>query len=133
MKVTPVILCGGSGTRLWPLSRRNRPKQLMRIFGGTSLLRQSYERVAGILPPERIFVITNEKHLPMIAQECPEIPTANLIGEPVGRDTANAVGTATAILAEQDPDAVVGIFTADHIITPLDRFVEAVNQAYEAA
>lgn len=128
-----VIMAGGAGVRLWPISRRKRPKQLMRIFSGTSLLRQSFERVAAVLPPEQIYVITNEVHLPAIAAECPEIPTANLIGEPVGRDTANAVGTAVAILAVQDPDAVIGIFTADHIITPMDRFIAAVNQAYESA
>lgn len=128
-----VIMAGGAGVRLWPLSRRKRPKQLMRIFNGTSLLRQSFERVATMLPPQQIYIITNELHLPVVARECPEIPTANLIGEPVGRDTANAVGTATAILAEQDPDAVVGIFTADHLITPVDRFVAAVDHAYRAA
>jgi len=126
-------MAGGAGVRLWPLSRRKRPKQLMRIFHGASLLRQSFERVANILPPQQIYIITNELHLPVIAKECPEIPAANLIGEPVGRDTANAIGTATAILAQQDPEAVVGVFTADHIIQPMDRFVSAVNQAYQAA
>lgn len=128
-----VIMAGGAGVRLWPLSRRTRPKQLMRIFHGTSLLRLSFERVAAVLPPKQVYIITNEIHLPAVAKECPEIPVENLIGEPVGRDTANAIGTAMAILAEEDPQAVAGIFTADHLITPVDRFVSAVDQAYQAA
>ncbi|MFQ5590928.1 MAG: mannose-1-phosphate guanylyltransferase [Phycisphaerae bacterium] len=128
-----VIMAGGAGVRLWPLSRKNRPKQLLRLFSGASLLRQSFERVAAMLDPEQIYVITNHVHLPMVAQELPEVPAANLIGEPIGRDTANAVGLSAAVLAQCDPDAIIGMFTADHIITPMDRFCAAVNQAYETA
>jgi mannose-1-phosphate guanylyltransferase len=83
--------------------------------------------------PKQIYVITNHSYLPMVAQELPELPPANLIGEPVGRDTANAVGLAAAVLGKIDPDAVIGVFTADHIITPMERFCAAVNQAYETA
>ncbi|MCO6437364.1 MAG: mannose-1-phosphate guanylyltransferase [Phycisphaerae bacterium] len=128
-----VIMAGGAGVRLWPLSRKNRPKQLLRILGGTSLLRQSFERVSALLPPERIHVITNQAHLPLVAEEIPELPAANLIGEPVGRDTANAVGLASAVLETIDSDAVVGIFTADHVIAPVSLFCEAVESAYTAA
>jgi mannose-1-phosphate guanylyltransferase len=78
-------------------------------------------------------VITNQQHLPLVAQELPEIPPGNLIGEPVGRDTASAVGLSAAVIAKRDPDAVIGIFTADHIITPLDRFRSAVEQAFTTA
>ncbi len=113
-----VIMAGGAGVRLWPLSRKQRPKQLLRLFDGTSLLRQSYERVAALLPPEQIHIITADDHLPMVAKELPELPTDNLIGEPVGRDTANAVGLSAAVVAQRDPEAVIGMFTADHIITP---------------
>ncbi len=126
-------MAGGAGVRLWPLSRNSRPKQLLRLFGGTSLLRQSYERVSALLKPEQIHVITHQAHLAAVAKEVPELPPSNLIGEPVGRDTANAVGLASAVLAEGDPEAVVGIFTADHIITPIDRFRAAVEQAYRVA
>ena len=128
-----VIMAGGAGVRLWPLSRKGRPKQLLRLFEGGSLLRQSYERVAALLPPERINIITNQSHLSIVAQELPELPADNLLGEPVGRDTANAVGMAAAVLAKRDPEAVIGIFTADHIISPLDRFRNAVEKAYQAA
>ena len=128
-----VIMAGGAGVRLWPLSRQARPKQLLKLFSGTSLLRQSYERVSTVLPPECINVITGQNHLPLVAEEIPELPAANLFGEPCGRDTVNAVGLASAIIAERDPDAVVGIFTADHIITPLERFASAVHTGFETA
>ncbi len=128
-----VIMAGGAGVRLWPLSRKNRPKQLLRIFGGASLLRQSYERISALFKPEQIHVITNQNHLALVAEEIPELPAANLIGEPVGRDTANAVGLAAAVLAQQDPEAVVGIFTADHLITPMDEFCRATSKAYDIA
>lgn len=128
-----VIMAGGAGVRLWPLSRRNRPKQVLRFIGGTSLLRQSYERVASLMKPEQIHVITNQMHLPFVSEEIPEIPAANLYGEPVGRDTANAVGLAAAIIHERDPEAVIGTFTADHVISPLDRFSQTVMKGFTTA
>ncbi|MHC5111312.1 MAG: mannose-1-phosphate guanylyltransferase [Planctomycetota bacterium] len=128
-----VIMAGGAGVRLWPLSRKKRPKQLLRIFDGKSLLRQSYERVAAMLPPEQINVITNESHIPAIADELNELPPENLFGEPAGRDTANAIGMSAGILAKRDPEAVIGVFTADHIITPIESFKAAVETAFSAA
>jgi mannose-1-phosphate guanylyltransferase len=126
-------MAGGAGVRLWPLSRRSRPKQTLRLFDGQSLLRHSYERLAGLLPKEQIHVITTKQNLPLVTQEIPEIPASNLIGEPVGRDTANAVGLATAILHDRDPNAIVGVFTADHVIQPQDTFRRNVERAYEVA
>jgi mannose-1-phosphate guanylyltransferase len=128
-----VIMAGGAGVRLWPLSRRERPKQVLRFLGGRSLLRQSYERVAALFPPERIHVITNQTHLPLVTEEIPEIPAGNLYGEPVGRDTANAVGLAAAVLHEKDPEAVIGTFTADHVIAPQETFNESVLRAFAMA
>ena len=128
-----VIMAGGAGTRLWPLSRAAKPKQLLRLFSGKSLLRESYERLANLLPDESIYVITGKAHLPAIAKELPELPADNLFGEPVGRATANAVGLAAAILHQRDPDGEMGIFTADHIIKPIDVFCTAVDNAFKAA
>ncbi len=119
--------------RLWPLSRKDRPKQILRLFAGTSLLRQSYDRVAALFKPEQIHIIFNQAHLPTVTKELPEIPLGNFIGEPAGRDTANAVGLAAAVIAAGDPEAVIGIFPADHVITPLDRFCGAVEKAFETA
>ena len=128
-----VIMAGGAGTRLWPLSRRDRPKQLLRLFGGRSLLRDAYERLANLLEANHIYVITGAEYLPLVARELPEVPAENLFGEPEGRDTAAAVGLAAAILDERDPHSVMGVFTADHIISPVERFTEAVEQAFQTA
>ena len=128
-----VIMAGGAGTRLWPLSRRKRPKHFLKLIDGKSLMRASFERLVGFLPPEQINVITSDAHLDLVADELPELPRANLIGEPAVRDTANAVGLSAFILHERDPDGVMGIFTADHVITPVDRYQAALQTAYSAA
>ncbi len=128
-----VIMAGGAGTRLWPLSRQKRPKHFLKLFEGKSLMRRSFERLACFLPPEQINVITSDAHLDLVAQEIPELPKENLIGEPAVRDTANAVGLSALILHRRDPDGVMGIFTADHIIEPVDRYKAALESAYTAA
>jgi mannose-1-phosphate guanylyltransferase len=126
-----VIMAGGTGTRLWPLSQSSRPKQLLKLVGGKSLLRQSYERLRAILEPEQIYVITVAKHLKLVADELPELGEDNLFGEPVGRDTVNAVGLAAAIIHQRDPDASMGVFTADHIINPIESFARSVTKGYD--
>jgi mannose-1-phosphate guanylyltransferase len=128
-----VIMAGGSGTRLWPLSRRMRPKQLMRLFDGKSLLRIAVERLEGIFEPEHIWVITSGLYLDLVAKELPHLPRENLIGEPVGRDTANAIGLAAALIARRDGDATMAVFTADHIIRPRDKFAAAIGAGLDAA
>lgn len=121
-----VIMAGGAGTRLWPLSRGNMPKQLLPVVQGKSLLQLSYDRLRGILPAERIYVCTSAAHRAAVQQNLPELPPANLLGEPTGRDTANAVGFPAAILHKRDKDAVFAVVTADHVITPLSWGLRAV-------
>jgi len=128
-----LIMAGGSGTRLWPLSRKQRPKQLLKLFGAQSLLQQARQRLGGIFAPENIWVITSAAYLDLVAEELPDIPRENLIGESTGRDTANAVGLAAAILARRDADGVMSVFTADHIISPQDEFAEAIEIGLAAA
>lgn len=128
-----VIMAGGSGTRLWPLSRKDKPKQLLPIIEGRSLLQLSYDRLRGILPPERIFVCTGSAYADSVFANLPELPKQNLLGEPTGRDTANAVGFTAAVLAKKDPEAVMAIVTADHIIEPVDQFQSALKTAFAAA
>jgi mannose-1-phosphate guanylyltransferase len=122
-----VIMAGGSGTRLWPLSRRSRPKQLMRLFDGASLLQLAARRLEPIFDPQHIWVITSEHHLDQVASELPQIPRERLIGEPIGRDTANAIGLAAAIIAQEDLEATMAVFTADHLISPVDAFTESIR------
>lgn len=128
-----VIMAGGAGTRLWPLSRQGMPKQLLHLVDDTSLLRISYERVAGAVPDARILVCAGDAYLDVVARELPELPAENLLGEPVGRDSLNAVAWSAATLVRRDPDAVVAVLTADHIIRPVDAFQRALDQAFTAA
>jgi mannose-1-phosphate guanylyltransferase len=128
-----LIMAGGSGTRLWPLSRRKRPKQLLKLFDGASLLQHSRRRLKGIFPAENIWVITSVDHLDLVAEQLPDIPRDNLIGEPMVRDTANAIGLAAHLLARRDPDGVMAVFTADHLISPQDEFAEAIELGLAAA
>lgn len=132
MREVAVIMAGGSGTRLWPLSRRARPKQLLRIVEGRSLLARAFERLHAAFAPQDIYVIALAEHVPAIAKELPDLPASNLIGEPVGRDTTNAIALAAAILHHKDPDTVMGVFTADHLIRPVDGFVEVIRRGYAA-
>ena len=126
-----VIMAGGAGTRLWPLSRSDRPKQLLPVVRGKSLLQLSYERLRGLLPPDRIFVCTGAPHGQAVLDNLPELPKENLLGEPTGRDTANAVGFPAAVLRQRDKDAVTAVVTADHVIAPLEKFQAAIKTAFD--
>lgn len=128
-----VILAGGSGTRLWPLSRKGMPKQLLNLIGGTSLLRMAWDRVAGVVPAENILVCTGAAYADVVAEQLPELLPQNLLGEPVGRDSLNAIAWSAAVLAERDPEAVVAMVTADHVIEPVEAFRDALETGFEVA
>jgi mannose-1-phosphate guanylyltransferase len=128
-----LIMAGGSGKRLWPLSRQDMPKQLLKVVGGRSLLRIAYERLDGIVPPERVLVCTGADYADVVAQELPEVPTANILGEPEGRDSLNAVAWPAAVLAIRDPDAVVAVVTADQIMHPVSAFRVALEEGFAVA
>ena len=99
-----LILAGGSGTRLWPLSHQGEPKQLLELIDGVSLLRMAYERVAGLVPDANILVCTGSSYADTVAKLLPEVPAENILGEPVGRDSLNAVAWPAGIIADRDPD-----------------------------
>jgi mannose-1-phosphate guanylyltransferase len=128
-----LIMAGGSGKRLWPLSRQDMPKQLLRVVGGKSLLRIAYERLDGIVPPDRVLVCTGADYADIVAAELPELKPANILGEPEGRDSLNAVAWPAAVLATRDPDAVVAVVTSDHIMHPVSAFQSALLEAFEVA
>ena len=125
-----VIMAGGSGTRLWPLSRKNLPKQLLPVVKGKSLLQLSFERLRGFLPADRIYVCTAAEHRDAVLANLPELSSENLLGEPAARDTANAVGFPASVLLSKDKDAVMAIVTADHVIEPVADFQKAMQTAF---
>jgi mannose-1-phosphate guanylyltransferase len=132
-----VIMAGGSGTRLWPLSRAERPKQLLDVVatpGGRvhSLLAEAFDRLRTVLPAEQIWVCTAARYAAQVQAALPDLRPDRLILEPVARDTANAVGLAAALVADVDPDAELAVVSADHVIRPVARFAAALETAYTA-
>jgi mannose-1-phosphate guanylyltransferase len=123
-------MAGGSGTRLWPMSRGTLPKQLIPFVDGKSLLQIAVERQEGLLPEENRLVCAGQAHEEII-RESLGLGDEQFLGEPCGRDTLNAVGYVAAVIAKHDPDAVIAVFTADHIIEPVDRFREIVESGFE--
>lgn len=128
-----VIMAGGSGKRLWPHSRQNCPKQLLPLVEGKSLMEIAVERLGGLFEPANIFVITNKQYADQIAEVLPDTPRENIIGEPTGRDTANAIALGAEILAGKDENATMAVFTADHVIRPQESFAKSVNLAMDTA
>lgn len=128
-----VIMAGGSGTRLWPLSRQGTPKQLLLLVGGKSLLRLAFERSLASVPAERVWVVTGAAYADVVAAQLPELPAGNILGEPVGRDSLNAVAWPAAVLHRLDPDAVIAQVSADQVIEPVDVFAGCLGTAYAVA
>ena len=129
-----VILSGGSGERFWPLSTPDRPKQFLSVFGGKSLIRQAVDRLQGLVPPERILVVTGAALAKATRQELPELPRANLILEPCRRDTAPAVATACGVVERLGGErAVAAILTADQLMRDESSFRRVLADAADVA
>ena len=134
MTFSAVVPAGGSGTRLWPLSRAHAPKFLHDLTGGgRSLLQSTVDRLGPLAPPERTFVITGGAHAVAVARQLPSVPAENVLVEPSPRDSAPAIGLAAAVLHERDPDGVMGSFASDHVVLDRPAFVAALQAAIEVA
>ncbi len=125
-----VILAGGSGTRLWPLSREDLPKQLIPAVDGRSLLEEAWLRLEGLVPEQRRLVCTAERFRSAVAARVPAIAGDRFIGEPQGRDTLAAIALSCALVARRDPEAVVAIVTADQVMKPIAAFQAALERGY---
>jgi len=117
-----VIMAGGGGTRLWPLSRRNRPKQMLSLTGDRSLFQIAVDRLTGLLSPEQIIIVTVEEQAKVLSQQKPEIPWENFLIEPMPKGTASVVALAAQALQIRDPEAVMVVLTADHFIQNVAYF-----------
>lgn len=134
MNAYAVILAGGNGERLWPLSTPECPKQFVSIFGGKPLIRHAADRLEGFIPPERIIVVTAQRLVGMTRKALPHIPKSNIIGEPCRRDTAAAVAVACGLVKKLGGDKAVGcILTADQLMTPENVFRKTLKDAVKVA
>jgi len=122
-----MIMAGGTGKRLWPLSRQNRPKQVLRLIEGQTLLRKCFDRLDGVFDMSRILVMTNAAYVETVRDELPELAADHVIAEPAVRDTASAIGLAATILHKADPDATLAVVTADQIIEPVGTFTQVLR------
>jgi mannose-1-phosphate guanylyltransferase len=125
-----VIMAGGTGKRLWPLSRRKRPKQVLKLLDGQTLLGRCFERLVPVFDTRNILALTNIEYADVVHENLPDLPFNNIIAEPVVRDTTGAIGLAATVLAKYDPDAVMALLTADQLIEPPEVLQRALADAF---
>jgi mannose-1-phosphate guanylyltransferase len=129
----PVILAGGRGTRFWPLSRKKRAKQLLALDGKQTMIQQTVARLLPLAPAKKFWIITNEDLQPAIAKQLPRLSKPQILAEPVGRNTAPAIGLAAFLLLRENPSAVIGMFPSDHVIADEKRYRETLERGIELA
>ena len=129
----PVILAGGRGTRFWPLSRKKRAKQLLALDGKQTMIQQTVTRLLPLAPPKQFWVITNDDLRPAILQQLPKLPKTQVLAEPLGRNTAPAIGLAAFLLLREHPDAVIGMFPSDHVIGDEQNYRTTIERGAELA
>lgn len=133
MALHALIMAGGTGTRLWPLSRRGSPKQSLRLLGERTMFQSTVDRIAPLLPPERVWVVAGAAHTAVLAPQAPELPEDNFIVEPAGRGTAPSIGLGAVHLRQRDPGAIMAVLTADHFIGDATGFRHVLSVAAQTA
>ncbi len=128
-----LIMAGGRGTRFWPRSRKRNAKQVLQFFGERSLIQQTVDRLKPVIPPQNIWIVTNEFLQRKIRNQLPEIPKEQILAEPAQRNTAPCIALVAQLLHDLDPEAILGVFPADHLIVKESRFRNFVKAAYRAA
>jgi mannose-1-phosphate guanylyltransferase len=129
----PVILAGGRGTRFWPLSRKKRAKQLLALDGKQTMIQQTVSRLLPLAPPKQFWIITNEDLRPAILKQLPKLPRQQILAEPLGRNTAPAIGLAAFLLLRENPKAVIGMFPSDHVIADEKKYRSTIARGAEVA
>ncbi len=124
-----IIMAGGTGTRFWPASTNETPKQLLRLVGDATMLRQTVDRLGDLVPNERRMIVTNERLVAPVRDQLPELPPQAVVGEPCKRDTAPCIGLAALLVSRDDADATMAVMPADHVIRPAEKFQAAIRQA----
>src|SRR3954462_10488092 len=126
-----IIMAGGCGTRFWPASRNETPKQLLKLVGDSTMLRQTFDRLDNLVPCERRMVVTNKRLVPATREQLPELSADSIVGEPCKRDTAACIGLAALLVSRSDPEVTMLVMPADHVINPAEKFRAAARQAVE--
>ncbi|MFM7034989.1 MAG: mannose-1-phosphate guanylyltransferase [Planctomycetia bacterium] len=124
-----IVMAGGSGTRFWPASRAGLPKQFLPLAGDSTLLEDTVARLEGLVPPERMMVVTSARLLDAARRQTPRIPSEGIVGEPCKRDTAPCIGLAALLVSRHDPDATMAVMPSDHVIRPAEKFRDAIALA----
>lgn len=128
-----VIMAGGIGSRFWPASRQQHPKQFLNVFGDATLIQNTVARMQGLVPPDRTYVVTHERYVGQTQDQLPAVPPENILAEPVSRNTAPCIAYAAIKLLRQDPDATMIVLPADHVIQNVRRFHEVLQTAIDKA
>jgi mannose-1-phosphate guanylyltransferase len=128
-----VIMAGGHGTRFWPRSRKKTPKQLLDIVSSDPMIRETIKRINKVISADNVYIIANEEHRRELERLIPEIPTENLIFEPMVKNTASCIGLAAILIKERNPNGVMAVFPADHLILDEDGFIKAMEVSYDLA